>query len=121
MLSYVLQQDRVAAMKRHHRLACRRLQSLQPYIFQTLTLLTGCTRRPWEVAAGSLPEDAAAAARRAAAADAVEENRRMAAAAAARRIAERAAEAERERRAISAEVPTYGLCRIFNLGCHKKV
>ena len=108
MPSYVLQQDQVAAMKPHRWLACIRLLFLQPYIFQTLNPLTGCIRRPWEVAAGSLPVDAAAAARRAAAADAAEENRRMAAAAAARRVAERAAEAERERRAISAEVRTFG-------------
>ena len=66
--------------------------------------MLGVSRRPWEVAAGSLSEDAAAAARRGAAAEAAEENRRMAAAAAARRVAERAVEAERERLAISAEV-----------------
>ena len=71
---------------------------------QHLTRVIGRLRRPWEVAAGSLPVDAAGSARRAAAAEVAEENKRMAAAAAARRVAERTAEAERERRAISAEV-----------------
>ncbi|KAK9832487.1 hypothetical protein WJX81_001141 [Elliptochloris bilobata] len=61
------------------------------------------TRRPWEVAAGSVPEEAAAAARRSAAAQDAAENQRMAAAAAARRMAERANERECERRAVTAE------------------